>query len=257
MLEKATITNTVTDEVVTVLFNPEQYTLNRDINYAQAAIPGLSAPLLQFVNGNMQTLEIELFVDTYEQHANGVSRASIAGLFGALPDPSPVPGLPAPVGTGGPAVSVSQQSDVRELTNKIVNLMDIEPTTHAPPVLLFTWGSLSFDCVLARASTQFVMFRQDGVPVRARLEVTFNEYRNLEQEARELKRETADYAKFHVVRQGDSMPAIAAREYGDPVKWRPIAKANGIVDIRHLEVGSRLRLPRLPYQDPLTGEVYS
>ena len=39
-----------------MLFNPEEYTLNRDINYAQAAIPGLSAPILQFVNGNMQTL---------------------------------------------------------------------------------------------------------------------------------------------------------------------------------------------------------
>ncbi len=63
-LEKASLTNTVTGDRVNVLFNPEEYTLNRDINYAQAAIPGLSAPLLQFVNGNMQTLEMELFVDT-------------------------------------------------------------------------------------------------------------------------------------------------------------------------------------------------
>ena len=256
MLEKATITNTVTDYVVTVLFNPEQYTLNRDINYAQAAIPGLSAPLLQFVNGNMQTLEMELFVDSYEQHANGVSQASIAGILGALPDPSPL--LGGAVGESGSTdVSVSQQSDVRELTNRIVGLMDIEPSTHAPPVLLFTWGSLSFDCVLARVSAQFVMFRQDGVPVRARLQVTFNEYRNLVQEAREIKRETADYAKFHVVRQGESIAMIAANEYGDPAKWRPIAKANNLVDVRYLEVGVRLRLPKLPYQDPMTGEVYS
>ena len=56
---------------IPVQFNPEEYTLNRDINYAQAAIPGLSAPILQFVNGNMQTLEMELFLDTYEEHKVG------------------------------------------------------------------------------------------------------------------------------------------------------------------------------------------
>ena len=55
-------------------FNPEEYTLSRDINYAQAAIPGLSAPILQFVNGNMQTLEMELFLDTYEEHKVGSTR---------------------------------------------------------------------------------------------------------------------------------------------------------------------------------------
>ena len=63
-LEKATITNTVTGERIPVLFNPEEYTVQRDINYAQSASPGSSAPLLQFVNGNLQTLEMELFLDT-------------------------------------------------------------------------------------------------------------------------------------------------------------------------------------------------
>ena len=70
-LEKAIITNTVTGEHVPVMFNPEEYTLNRDINYAQTAIPGLSAPILQFVNGNAESLEMELFLDTHEARATG------------------------------------------------------------------------------------------------------------------------------------------------------------------------------------------
>ena len=82
-LEKATLTNTVTGDRVPVLFNPEEYTLSREINYAQAAIPGLSAPLLQFVNGNMQTLEMELFVDTLEAHRTA---GSVAALRRARPD---------------------------------------------------------------------------------------------------------------------------------------------------------------------------
>lgn len=226
-LEKAVITNTVTGEQLPVMFNPEEYTVNRDINYAQAAIPGLSSPVLQFVNGNMQTLEMELFLDTYEEHRLGSATLNRA------------------------------QEDVRRLARKITGLMDIDPTTHAPPVLLFTWASLSFTCVLARASQRFVMFLPDGTPVRARLQVTFNEYRGVDTEAREVKRETADYSKRYVVSQGESLSSIAAKTYGDPRLWRIIALGNGLDRPRPLTVGTRLLLPNLPYRDPDSGRVYS
>src|SRR5512145_2420388 len=106
--------------------------------------------------------------------------------------------------------------------------MSIDPATHAPPVLLFTWSSLSFTCVLSRASQRFLMFKPDGTPVRARLTVTFSQYSNAELEAKEVKRETADYTKVHIVRQGETLTTIAAAAYGDPRIWRPIALRNQI-----------------------------
>jgi hypothetical protein len=224
-LEKATITNTVTGERVPVMFNPEEYSLNKDLNYAQSAVPGLSAPLLQFVHGNMGTLEMELFLDTYEAHREGSK------------------------------VLNEQGGDVRELLRKILVLMEIDRTTHAPPVLLFTWASLSFTCVLARANQRFVMFRPDGTPVRARVQVTFNEFRNAELEAKEIKRETADYSKLRLVREGETLSSIATEVYSDPRLWRPIAIANGIDEPRALDVGTRLLVPQLPFRDSETGEV--
>ncbi len=225
-LEKATITNTVTEEPIPVMFNPAEYTVNRDINYAQTAIPGLSAPILQFVNGNAQTLEMELFLDTLEAHrvADRVQNRA--------------------------------QEDVRRLTRRITDLMTIDRTTHAPPVLLFTWGSLSFTCVLSRASQRFTMFRPDGIPVRATLQVTFTEFRNVDLEAKEIKRETADYSKIYVVVQGDTLSGIATRLYQNPKLWRPIALRNRIDNPRELVVGTRLMVPQLPFRDPDTGEVY-
>jgi nucleoid-associated protein YgaU len=220
-LEHASLTNTVTGDRITVLFNPEEYTVNRDVQYAQIAVPGLSAPVVQFVHGNAQTLEMELFLDTLERN-----RKAAAG------------------------------SDVRTLVRRITRLMDIEPTVHAPPPVLFTWGSLSFTCVLMRASQRFVMFKPDGTPVRARVQVTFSEFRNVDMEAKEVKRQTADYSKLHTVSEGDSLPLIAWREYGSATSWRPIALRNGIDDPRRLEVGSVLVLPRLPYRDRETGTVY-
>ena len=224
-LEKAVITNTVTGDRFPVMFNPEEYSVNRDINYAQSAVPGLSAPILQFVNGNMQTLEMELFLDTLESHNHGGGRLN------------------------------QVQEDVRNFTRKVTALMDIDASTHAPPVLLFTWGSLSFTCVLARVTQKFVLFLPNGTPVRARLQATFNEFRNVDLEAKEIKRETANFSKLYVVAQGETLTDIATRTYGNPAAWRPIARVNDIENPRALRIGAKLLIPALPYRDPETGEV--
>lgn len=225
-LVKALIINDVTEEKIPVLFNPEEYTVNKDNNFAQIAVPGLSAPLIQFVNGNMQTLEMELLLDTYEEHRENNKVLNRAG------------------------------EDVRNLTNKIIDLMNINPTTHAPPKLIFTWASLTFQCVLARVSQRFIMFMPNGTPVRARLQVTFNEFCNLDLEAKEIKRETADYSKLHLVTQGETLSMIAATAYGNPKLWRPIARRNGIDNPQAVSMGMRLIVPHLPFRDPETGEVY-
>ena len=223
-MEHAVITNTNTGDRIAVQFNPSEYTVSRENTFAQAAIPGLSAPLLQFAHGNMQTLEMELFLDTYEAHPHAGQKTGVG-------------------------------DDVRDVVRSFTGLMDIDPSTHAPPVLLFTWASLSFKCVLARVSQNFTMFAGDGMPVRAKLQVSFHEYRNADFEDREVKRETADYSKTHVVRQGETLSAIAERSYDDPGKWRPIAVKNAIVNPLILEVGQRLQIPRLPFVHPETGEV--
>ena len=224
-LEKALITNNDTGEQVEVLFNPEEYSLSKDNNFAQVAVPGLRSPLLQFVHGNLQTLDMELLVDTYESHKSGSKAINQAG------------------------------QDVRDLTRRVTTLLDINPETHAPPVLIFTWGSLTLTCVLAKVNQRFVMFRPDGVPVRARLQVTFNEFTNADLEAKEVKRETADYSQIYIVGQGETLAGIAARVYRNAALWRPIALRNGVDNPRELAVGRRLLVPRLPFRDPETGEV--
>jgi hypothetical protein len=225
-LEHATLTNLDTGQRSEVLFNPDEYTLSKDNNFAQAAIFGLSSPLLQFVHGNLQTLEMALFFDTFEAHKRA----------GATLNPA--------------------MGDVRKLTQPVIDLMAITPATHAPPVVLFTWGSLTFTGVMARASQHFTMFADSGIPIRARLQVTFNEWRSQLQEAKEVKRQTADYTRSYQVGDQQTLSDIAGIVYADPTKWRPIAIANGILDARRLKTGVNLSVPRLPYRDPESGEVH-
>lgn len=217
-LKQLTITVEHTGAQFKVLYNPEEYTINKDNNFAVQNIPGLGSPIVQFVNGNQRTLEMELFFDTYD-----------------------TPTLP--------------KQDVREQTNQVADLMKLDSDLHAPPVLKIAMASLQFRAVLSRVSQKFVMFMPDGVPVQARLNCTFIEYVDAVQEAKEANLQTADFSKVHVVAPGETLSAIAGKLYDDPRLWRPIAIANGIADPRRIASGQALRIPSLPFTDPESREV--
>ena len=213
-LVKATITAEASGERLQVMFNPEEYSLNRDNTFASQVVPGLGSPLLQFVNGNLRTLDMELLFDTYEQ-----------------------------------------LTDVRDQTQKLIHFMEIDSSLHAPPVLLVSWASLHFRCVLTKAAQKFILFLPDGRPVRARVTTSFSEFVDPEREAKAVNRQTADFSKVHTVKDGQTISAIATRHYENPTLWRAIAIANAVDDPRALTPGQALRIPPLPFIVPETGEV--
>jgi LysM repeat protein len=213
-LERVLITNMLTTDQFSVMFNPEEYSLNKDNNFASQAIPGLGSPILQFVNGGLRTLDMELFFDTTDD-----------------------------------------QTDVRDQTNLITNLLIIDSNLHAPPPLEVNWGTLSFSCVLAKASQKFLKFLPSGAPCRARLTVTFNENLDAASQVTAANLQTADFTKVHVTKAGDTLWSIAGQLYEDARLWRPIAIANGLADPRSIVPGQELQIPSLPYIDPNSGEV--
>ena len=226
-LEKAVIQNkSKPGEPFTVLFNPEQYTLERKNSFSPVTIHGLSSPLLQFSHGELKTLQMELFFDSREAHSvNSVPRTTV-------------------------------NSDVRLVVDKFLALMDIDQKLHAPPVLVFHWGSLNFQCVLASASQQYTMFKENGQPLRAKLNVSFQEFTDIEIEGMKIARQTADYTKVHTVGEGETLAGIAQKLYDDASKWRPIALMNKLTDPRKLAVGTKLLVPRLPYRDADSREAF-
>jgi len=63
-LTKAKIVIEHTGEEIPVMLNPEEYSIQKGNSFASQTIPGLSSPILQFVNGDLKTLDMELFFDT-------------------------------------------------------------------------------------------------------------------------------------------------------------------------------------------------
>ena len=211
-----------------MLFNPNTYSIVKPVTWNQQAASSdssgstsaagkaaatnrdLDAPPLVFGGGGARVLTLQLFFDVTEGGADG------------------------------------QTKDVRTETNKLVALTRIEPGHSRPPACMITWGTTDptgsdfpFVGVVANLTQNFVMFRDNGQPVRANVTVVFNEYIDPEQN----KRQNDPDLTTVLVKRGDTLSAIAARLYRDPTKWRVIAVANRIDDPRRIEIGKRLSIP--------------
>jgi nucleoid-associated protein YgaU len=211
-LEKAKIQSVVPKgQAFDVLLNPKEYRLSKSNQFSEVAIPGLSAPLLQFSRGNSQTLTLQLMFDTYDpQYSDG---------------------------------KVEKDKDVRFYTKHVTDLLKINAELHAPPVCQFSWGNLTFIGVLQQADVRCTLFLPSGIPVRATVDVTFKQFFDGKAETGMLQ--SANYAKHYVVRPGDTLASIAAAKYEDPAKWRPIAEKNNIDDPLAIKPGQLLIIPAI------------
>ena len=207
--------------VIPVQFNPPEYTIGKAAQIAEIAIPGIDAPILQFVRGQTRTLALELFFDTTRLGS-----------------------------------SSTKTTDVRTLTEPVAQLGRIQPKTHAPPRITFIWGQgLSFRAIVDNVQQKFTLFNPAGIPVRATLTVSFKEYKTLEEQLKELNLQSADHSKLRVVRQRDTLARIAFEEYGDAAMWRLIADQNRdrLTDLRRLQPGMKLAIPAAITLDGVKG----
>jgi nucleoid-associated protein YgaU len=152
----------------------------------------------------------------------------------------------------GGAVSVTT------LTKSFYQLVKMQPKTHAPPRIRFSWGhDLNFVAIVESVQEKFTLFSQDGTPLRATLSVVLREYKTLEEQLTDLKLESPDHTKRRVIQRGDTLARIAAEEYGDPTEWRLIADANSaeLDDPLRIPPGTVLRIPPIAVISSGTGSV--
>jgi len=211
-------------EYIEVQYNPTELSYDKSAQFAEIAIPGLDAPLQQFVRGQAEKLTLELFFDTTDQ------------------------------GMGTDATSVTK------LTDRIYQLVKIEPTRHAPPICTFIWNgpfppgsSISdasgnqrrdgFTCIVESVKQKFTLFSPTGVPLRATLTVALREYKTLDDQLAQLNKTSPDRTHSHVIQRGETLSGIAGDIYRRPGDWRLIAEANNIEDPRRLTAGTFLTVP--------------
>ena len=207
-------------------FNPKDLTITKGVKWnAKDQKTAGSAPPTSFTSPEAQKMSLEMFFDaTRVPGGNVVSR--VDALFATL--------VPTPASLG---------------------------KTPSPPFVKFSWGPLTgFLGYVKSVAAKYTLFGKEGRPLRAVCTVSLEE---LPSDLGKQNPTSGGIQPRHVltIREGDSLPVIAYREYGQAALWRPLAEVNGIDDPMRLRPGRTLYLPtaqeleRSETRDIARGEV--
>jgi len=194
--------------VLVVAFNPNEFSVEKTSQFSSASIPGLDSPILQFSRGDAQSLSLELLLDTY--------------------------------------ATQTTERDVRKAyIAKLQALVLVDGHLHAPPPCKIVWGSFEFVGVVESLGKRYIMFLDDGTPVRARVTLRLKEYLPVSVQLRSQPRSSPDRRRVHIVADGEQLWQIAYGAYGDPRYWKLLAEANDLDNPRRLEAGREIVIPAL------------
>jgi nucleoid-associated protein YgaU len=192
------------------LFNPKDFSVTKSNSWETKATPGESAPEPTFGGGQPRELSLQLLFDASLLKPKVSVKAITGQLFDAMN---------APKSSG---------------KNKA-----------RPPKLTFGWGDFQFQGVAKSLTVQYQLFSADGEPIRADVKLALVQWDVKGPKGQNPTTRSSGALGTHVVRDGDSLPSIAYRVYGDPTQWRAIATANGIDDPLRLRSGRALSVPSL------------
>jgi hypothetical protein len=207
-----------------VTFNPKELTFSRSITWNPSKSPKENQPEVEFGGGGAASLKLQLLFDTYVTTKDG----------------TPV------------EVEVSKIEDVRkkylnllyQWTRVDKDLVEKNSKKGRPPEVRFHWGEIVFEGVIQSISQRLTLFLPNGRPVRAVVDLTMTESHDAKMfEKQNPTSGGVGGERVWIVREGDTLPWIAYREYNDATEWRAIADANGLTQVRRLVPGTALVIP--------------
>lgn len=192
------------------LINPETYEFNYKIETEDEQAPGTSAAAVKFSKALPEEMQFNFIFDS----------------TGAIP---------------GSSSSEDGVIDDVELLKKVALQYDGE--THKPNYLKISWGTLLFKGCLTELNIAFKLFKPDGTPIRATATGKFKGF--VEDNLRVAKEnaQSPDLTHIRLVKEGDTLPLMCHRIYGDPKYYIEVARINQLVNFRSISAGQELRFP--------------
>lgn len=116
---------------------------------------------------------------------------------------------------------------------------------HRPRYLKIVWGTLIFKCVLKTANIQHTLFNPEGKTLRAKVTATFTGFIEDNLRAAAEDSSSPDLTHMRIVKDGDTLPLMAFKIYGDSKYYFQVAKVNNLKNLKRLETGQKIYFPPL------------
>jgi hypothetical protein len=206
----------------TPMYNPTSFFVTHEVQRDKKNKPVVSDFSKKFVSMKPRTLDLELLFD-----GTGASPSIATGA--------------------GNAIAVNKGiSDVDKQIETFLTLAyTINGDSHEPNYIMVAWGTFIMTGVLKSAKVTYTMFAADGTPLRAKMNITINEQVNSGLLTKLLKLLSPDLSKAIVVKEGDTLPLMCFKEYGDSSLYVKVAEVNGLKNYRKLKQGMELLFPPL------------
>jgi hypothetical protein len=143
----------------------------------------------------------------------------------------------------------SPTTATKDVTTQIADLCsviyDYVGDKHEPSRVRVLWGTVIFFGRLQTLKTKYTLFKPSGDPLRATVGLAFVGTTSSTEAALMANRSSPDLSHIVEVRQGDTLPLLCQRIYGDPGYYLDVARFNRLVDFRNLKPGGKLPFPPL------------
>lgn len=204
------------DELVSyvVQYNPNSISIEKEVEWASTDGNQQDVTEKQFVNGQAKSISVkDIFFDT-----STIGNMSVYTNF--------IEPLEAMA---------------------IVRSYKVPPdkTVKRPPYITLSWGKSSYfvECILKKIDYEFKMFTREGIPIRAMVNLAFEEIVTDTTKKAVVKKQKE--AKTYVTKKGETLYEIAEKTYRDTNKWKIIATANEIDNPFKVPAGITLQLPAI------------
>lgn len=212
--------------VFTALINPTGFSLTHKVEYNTERKEGANATNAQFIKKSPQILQLEFLFD-----GTGVTKDN------------PGNKLINKIKEGFGKESFSKVAVEQQLIDFYSATGDFNGTIHKPYTVIVTWGKFKFEGSLTEFTIDYKLFNKDGTPLRAIGKATFLESISEELAARMANKSSPDLTHKRTVQDGDTLPLMTERIYGDSKYYLEVAKVNGLINFRQLKPGTELYFP--------------
>ncbi|MFT3681156.1 MAG: hypothetical protein QM791_12840 [Ferruginibacter sp.] len=117
--------------------------------------------------------------------------------------------------------------------------------THRTTFLIVNWGSFIVRCVLKSLTVNYTLFNAGGIPLRATINASFEEYTTTELQQLQNFLSSPDVTHVRTVKEGDKLDLMSYRIYKDSKYYMELARVNNLHQFRRLRAGSDIFFPPL------------
>ncbi|NJO03191.1 MAG: LysM peptidoglycan-binding domain-containing protein, partial [Bacteroidia bacterium] len=207
-----------------VLFNPEKIIKKYEIEYEESQAQGTTAAPLRFKSIKPQEFDLEIIFDS-----------TIVGYKKKTTNPS------------GP--NQITEEEVEDVNSQVIRFKEVvfeyDGEAHDTPYLTITWGTFLFKGRMTGLDITYTLFKPDGTPIRAKANAKFKGSLDDEYRAQEAGDSSPDLTHIRIVQEGDTLPLMTYRIYGNPAYYLQVAEVNQLDDFRDLQAGETLIFPPL------------